>query len=418
MRTRPATASPRPPQAVSEAAGRPASARAAVLSSPPETGGAERLRIAFVMDTFDEGLGGAMVSAGRVVRALRQRHDVSVVSAGGHGDPHRVAMPGFVLPFRAMRAMRFTAAWPRRAILERAFADVDVVHVQLPFLLGFAAARIAREMGKPVVAAFHVQPENMLMNVDLRSETITRWLYRFWVNRFYDRADAVVCPSDFAERKLLRYGLGAPSFVVSNGTPPTFGPMAVTREPEHQGAFLLLMVGRLAAEKRHEVLFGALRLSKHADRVKLVVAGDGQRREELVRISRDLPHPPEIGFVSDDRLGRLYNSADLLVHCGEIELEGMAVLEAMSCGLPALVADAAESAAAQFALGPEFLFAPGDADDLAARLDFLIEHPTSLAAARGRALERARAYDFDAQVERLEDVYRFVIAQGRRSAHG
>lgn len=416
MRNRPATASSRPPQARSEAPSRPVRTRDGMLSSPPETGGAERLRIAFVMDTFDEGLGGAMVSAGRFVRAMRQRHEVRVVTAGGQGDPHRVAVPGFVLPFRAMKAMRFTGAWPRRAILERAFADVDVVHVQLPFLLGFAAARIAREMGKPVVTAFHVQPENMLMNIDLQSETITRWLYRFWVRRLYDRADAVVCPSEFAEKKLLRYGLRAPSFVVSNGTPPTFGPMPVAREPEHQGAFLLLMVGRLAAEKRHEVLFDALRLSKHADRVKLVVAGDGQRREELIRLSRDLPHPPEIGFVSDDRLGRLYNSADLLVHCGEIELEGMVVLEALACGLPALVADAAESAAAQFALGPEFLFAPGDAHDLAARLDFLIEHPASLAAARGRALARARAYDFDTQVERLEDVYRFAIAQRRGAA--
>ena len=64
--------------------------------------------------------------------------------------------------------------------------------------MSFGAAKVARRLGVPVVAAFHVQPENVLYNIGIRWGWPRRWLYRFWVRRFYDRADAVICPSPFA----------------------------------------------------------------------------------------------------------------------------------------------------------------------------------------------------------------------------
>jgi len=93
----------------------------------------------------------------------------------------------------------------------------------------------------------------------------------------------------------------------------------------------------------------------------------------------------------------------------------MAVLEAMSCGLPVFVADSPESAAARLALGPEFRFASGDAADLAARLDHHVERAAELATARERTYAAARAYAFETSVTRLVDVYRRVC-RGRDAA--
>jgi len=374
------------------------------------------VRIVFVADTLDDGLGGGPVSARRVVRALRQQHEVLVVTASGQPGPGRLRLPAFQLPLRAMRAMRFRLAVPRRRLLERAIAGADVVHLQFPFPVSFAALAAARRAGVPVVAGFHVQPENLLLNVGVRTERLSDALYRFWVRRFYDRADAVVCPSQFAERLLRAHGLRAPSFVISNGVPPGLRRRHFAREPAHEGRFLLLAVGRLASEKRHDVLFEALRLAKHADRVSLVVAGAGPLEPELRRAARELPSPTEIGFVDEERLERLYNTADLMVHCSEVELEGMAVLEALHCGLPALVADSPGSAATQFALGSDFLFRNGDPRDLAERIDQHVEHAAALAGARRRAVELAAHYAFDACVEELVAVYRGVQREGRRGA--
>ena len=94
-----------------------------------------RLRVAFVCDTFRAGVpSGGVVAARRLVEGLRRRHDVVVVSADADG-PDCVRMPAFQIPIRAMRDQGFVMAWPRRDLLARLFATVDVVHLQFPFWL-------------------------------------------------------------------------------------------------------------------------------------------------------------------------------------------------------------------------------------------------------------------------------------------
>ena len=50
----------------------------------------------------------------------------------------------------------------------------------------------AHRQGKPVVMSFHVQPGNILNNLGLSSPWLTKLLYKFFVWRFYSRADRVL----------------------------------------------------------------------------------------------------------------------------------------------------------------------------------------------------------------------------------
>jgi glycosyltransferase involved in cell wall biosynthesis len=264
-------------------------------------------------------------------------------------------------------------------------------------------------MGRPVVAAFHVQPENALLNVGIHAHWASEWIYKFWVQHLYDQVDAVVAPTAFAERKLREHGLTTPVTVISNGVPPDLVALPAEREPAHRGFFLILMVGRLATEKHQEVLLEAVRRSKHCEGIQVVIAGSGPREAELKALAAQLPRGAEIGFLPRDRLMRLFNSADLLVHCSEVELEGISVLEAMSVGLPVLVGQGAESAASDLALGDDFRFPVGDAAALAQRLDALIDRPEVVARARVAYRDAALQFDFDANVAKLVDLYRTVL---------
>ncbi len=366
-----------------------------------------RLRIAFVIDIFDGVKTGGVISAQRFVAGLRERHDVEVITTGPAG-PGRTELPALHPPIfrKLMREMGFVFARPRRQVLEAAFRRADLVHVQFPFLLGMRAAALARRMGKPLVAGFHVQPENMLRNVGLPSEgALVEGLYRLFCARLFDLADAVVCPSAFARDELVRRGLRVPAEVVSNGIDPRFTPGPAPEVAETGGEVLVLSVGRLAREKRHDVLIEGIRRSRHAGRVRLVVTGRGPEEARVRALAATLPLPAQVTFVTDDELLRLLRAADLLVHASEVELEGMAVLEAMGCGTPALVADAPASASPSLAAGPDFLFRPGDAGDLAAKLDHLLDDPAALPAARARCLERAPAFALSACVAKLEALY-------------
>jgi 1,2-diacylglycerol 3-alpha-glucosyltransferase len=373
-----------------------------------------KLKIAYVTDAINAGLGGAVVAARYVVDRLRAQHDVVIVSADARGSDV-VTMPGFQLPLRAMKDNEFVMAIPDRPSLARAIEAADVVHLQFPFLLSFAALAEARRIGRPVVAAFHIQPENALLNIGIRADSLAHFLYRTWVKRLYNRCDAVIVPSAFAARRLIEHGLVTPSFVISNGVPPDVHPVPHAREPGHEDEFTVLMVGRLAPEKRQEDLIEAVRRSRHSSKIRLVIAGAGPREPDLRRLTRLLPNGAEIGFVSRNRLMKLLASADLFVHCSEVELEGIAIIEAMGTGLPALVAQSRESAASELAIDDDFRFPAANPEALAAKLDALIENPLKLEQARVITRRRAEALQLDRSVEQIVSAYRFAIEGRKRS---
>jgi glycosyltransferase involved in cell wall biosynthesis len=376
-----------------------------------------RLRIAFVADTLHSHSGGGIISGEYVVERLRQ--DQTVVTVATDGDE---VVPGFQLPLRAMRTMGFVMARPDRTVLARVFANVDVVHLQFPFWLSFAALEEARRLRLPVVAAFHVQPENILYSLGAHSRWLNDVAYRLLITRFYSKADAVLCPTEFAAQKLRDHGLKTRTAVISNGVPPDVA-AAMTDDPgvKHRSPsdpFVILAVGRFAAEKHQDVIVEAVRISRHAAQIRLVLSGWGPRQDELERLASSLPHAAEVGFLSREKLIEDYRTADLFVHAGEVELEGMSVLEAMSAGLPALIADASESAASKFALNEDFRFPAGDPVALAAKIDALIEYPAKLAAAREPYREKAHRFDFAASVGELVALYRSVIGRGQAVESG
>ncbi|HEX9050402.1 MAG TPA: glycosyltransferase [Anaeromyxobacter sp.] len=373
-----------------------------------------RLHIAFISDTFDSPTAGGVRSARRFVEGLRARHDVTVVAAGVSGDGI-LELPAFYPPLvgKLMRRMGFVFAVPRRRPLEELFRRVDVVHVQFPFWLGLRAAAIANALGTPLVSAFHVQPENLLRNLGLRAPRLAAPIYRLFLRYLFDRSDAVVCPSAFALAELRAHGLRAPAEVISNGVPPGLGPTFVERPARHRGKLLVVAAGRFARDKRLDVTIEGVRRARNAARIQLVITGRGPREREVRRRAATLPVPAEVGFVSEAELRRLLAGADLLVHASEVELESLAVLEALACGTPALIARAPASAAPQFAVSEDFLFAPGDPDDLARRLDRLAEEPRLLSDARGLALALAGRHRFEDSLRRLEALYLRVA--GRRS---
>jgi 1,2-diacylglycerol 3-alpha-glucosyltransferase len=378
-----------------------------------------RLHIAYAIDTFDGVKTGGVISAKRFVAALRERHDVTVI-AGGPSGGGRVGLPRFTIPpfGRLMREMGFIFAWPSRSVLVPVLRRADVLHVQFPFWLGIRAAGLARSLGTPVVTSSQIQPENIFHNLGIHSQWVMDRTWRFFIKRLYGRSDFMVSPTAFAFEELRRHGLRVPTDIVSNGIPAQFHPGPAERDPRFRDRFVVLGVSRLAKEKRIEVIIEAVRRSRHAARIQLVLYGRGPEEERLRRLSASLPIPAEIRLAEEEEMPSLMRGADLLVHASDVELEGMAVLEALGTGLPTLVANAPMSATAALAINDQFRFPPGDSDELARRMDHLVEHPEQLAAAREACLAAAEGLRLEASITRMEAIYRQVArpAAARRQA--
>ena len=368
------------------------------------------MKIVFVADNVDGEKSGGVVSTRRFIDYFKKSDDLTVISSGKAED-NKIVFPAFYVPFakKQMQEMDFLFAWPNKKVLTEAIRGADLVHIQFPFFLGYQALKIARKLNKPVVFSFHVQPENLMWNIGLDYEWLNAFLYRFFNHTFYNKADLVLSPSEFGKKMLEKFAIRVPVEIISNGLPKQFKPKKCVKEPEFEDKFVILMVGRLAKEKRHDLVMQAIKQSKFKDKIQLVVTGQGALRAELIELGCTLPNPAFFEYVSQEKLISLFNTADLFVHASEIELEGMAVLEAIGCGLPALISDAEHSASAQFALNDDFLFSAGNLESLTARMDYWIEHETELKESKSAYLEKAQTYAFEASAQHARLLYQELV---------
>ena len=346
--------------------------------------------VTIVCDVLGEANNGTTIAAYNLIDSLKKRgHTVRVVCS----DQDRIGQPDYyVVPTinlgsivnKALERNSVSLAKADKKIINEAIKDADVVHVMMPFALGVKAAKLARRQHIPVTAGFHVQAENFTSHVAMMDFGIANYIFYHvvWM-LLYRHCSCIHYPTEFI-RKTFEKSVHrkTPAYVISNGVNTAFHPMCVERPERYRDKFVIQSTGRLSKEKTHYVLIDAVKKSKYRDRIQLVIAGKGPMYQRLTERSKDLPNPPEFIFLSRNDLVKQLNVSDLYVHPAEIEIESIACLEAIACGLVPVIANSRRSAARFFALDERNLFRNKNSTALARRIDYWIEHPREREAMR------------------------------------
>jgi alpha-1,6-mannosyltransferase len=97
---------------------------------------------------------------------------------------------------------------------------------------------------------------------------------------------------------------------------------------------LLCYAGRLAEMKHIDSLLAMMaRLSEDHPDYHLIIAGDGELRDEVSAAADASPHITWLPYIRErDELARFYSAADLFVHAGAMETFGLVSVEAQACG--------------------------------------------------------------------------------------
>jgi alpha-1,6-mannosyltransferase len=124
----------------------------------------------------------------------------------------------------------------------------------------------------------------------------------------------------------------------------------------------LLFVGRLLSEKAADVLWKALPEILQLPGVEVSVLGSGPAHQRFS--SAHWPGYHYLGYVSNRRqLAEVYRQHDILLAPGPYETFGLAVLEAMACGLVVVGPDRGGTAELLAEANSPFVFRAGDVAD-------------------------------------------------------
>ena len=412
----------------------------------------EPLKLLFVINNLYTRGNGLSASARRTITLLRERgHDVRVLSSGTaeQAQACNFTAPEFTLPARRfplaeaiISAQGYAFAKAKPKVIKQAVDWADVVHLEEPFGLQARTAHAAKRAGKPVLATYHIHPENITATIHLDGLwPLNALLLASWRRRIYALAQVVQCPSDSVRQRLQRWGLGDKLVTISNGvglapSKPAAGTKTECCAPDRRQTeakqtpgeaqpvgeqiYRLLVVGRFSREKDQATILKAMHHSRYASQIQLVFAGRGPTEKSLrraaSRLVRDgvLKHAPSFNFFDAAGLDAQAEQADLYIHAAFIEVEGLSCLEVLRHGVVPVIAHSPLTATSQFALDAHSRFKARDPKALARAIDYWLSDNDRRQTEAQKYLNIGAHYDINDCVSRLELVYR-KLASGKAS---
>jgi glycosyltransferase involved in cell wall biosynthesis len=379
------------------------------------------LTIIIGCDTFSPDVNGAATFEDNLAAGLVERgHNVHIVAPAAsrkHGtwtEEHN----GQKMTVHRMTSyrwyphdwLRFVSPVRLNAKCGRILDDVkpDVVHFQSHIMMGRGLSIEAEKRGIRMVGTNHVMPENLL-EFTLLPQRVRAWATQLaWdaAKRTFGRAQAVTTPTRRAA-EFLEKATGLKNvYAISCGIDahkytPDFTPRTENR---------IIFVGRVTGEKQIDVLLRAAKLLPADLDVKLEIVGGGDQKKNLEHLSEQLglaDRTTFTGYVTDDELRDAYTRATVLAMPSVAELQSIVTMEAMASGLPVVAANAMALPHLVHDGENGFLFEPGNAQELADRLETLLRLPQDeLDVFKRASLRLIAAHDIQRTLNTFESLYR------------
>ena len=309
------------------------------------------------------------------------------------------------VPVRLLNLLWHRAEWPPIELLA---GPVDVAHSAHPLLL---PARHAAQVVMVHDLFFLAHPE--------RTQAEVRRDYPALAGPHVRRADAVITPTHHTKALTAEtFGVAPERIYVCPPGAPVWRTLGTTPHVPADG--VILFVGTLEPRKNIGVLLDAYArlVTRYPAAPALVLAG-GATADAAPWLAR-LHEPPlagrarHLGYVSHAEREALYASARVLVLPSLDEGFGLPALEAMSAGIPVVVAR--RGALPEVVGDAGVLVDPTQPDELADALERLVRDDRHALSRADAGLARARAFTWDLAAATLHTAYGDAVARRHRRA--
>jgi glycosyltransferase involved in cell wall biosynthesis len=306
------------------------------------------LRIALFTGAYNHIADGVSLTLNRLVDYLGHKGAEVRVYAPTIERP-ALQHAGTLVPVRSIQApgrpdYRVSLGLTREAQRDLTAFRPNLFHIATPDFLGLSAIRLARRRRTMVVASYHTHFASYLDYYRLGALEGPTWAYLRW---FYNGCRHVYVPTPSMLQVLVDHGVRSELKLWPRGVESDlFNPARRSLEWRRSLGFsdddvVVAFVSRLVAEKGLDVVEGVAKGLHESGTVhRILIVGHGPERESL---QTGIPAAVFAGHLKGETLATAYASSDVFLFPSETETFGNVTLEAMSSGLPAVVADATGS---------------------------------------------------------------------------
>ncbi|MGZ8755167.1 MAG: glycosyltransferase [Acidimicrobiia bacterium] len=293
---------------------------------------------------------------------------------------------------RTLRAVRF---------LEREFGPIDILHSH--FYAGSGAVPgLAKKMGIPFV---HTEHSSRLVGDPAFAGSSRRG-----IEELFGQAASVMFVGADQLGFVRSLGINGRFEVVPNPVDDRLFHVGNSNFPEE---VRLVTVGNLIPMKRQALILEAVAEARIKDpRITLDIVGSGESQASLEALSERLGIASSVRFwgqVERSQVAELLSRSDIYVHASVTETFGVAIVEALLSGLPAVVTEAGGVTGSIPASMGITVDTPGAKEIAAAIIDVSIRLPGISGDAI--AAEARSRFSAKAVADRLGQIYREATGQ-------
>lgn len=247
---------------------------------------------------------------------------------------------------------KFYLCWQKRIVqwLEETDPDVLILEANLRYPSNRRAIRWMKKRGRPILGWGLGAPPLGGMLAPIRRRSRSAYLRLL---------DGLIAYSQTGAAQYRNMGMPASQvFVAINATKPRPSGNLPNRSQSAAHPLTILFAGRLQERKRLDVLFAACAALPNEIQPRVVIVGDGPARTHFEEIATQIyPKTEFVGPKYGDEIQPYFERADLFALPGT---GGLAVQQAMSYGLPVIVATGDGTQDDLVRPGNGWLVPPGD----------------------------------------------------------
>lgn len=205
---------------------------------------------------------------------------------------------------------------------------VDVIHAQSSLWGGISAAYVAKKYNIPLVITEHSSVK--------RGQYVRESYYKRIVNS-YKSADAIIAVGNGLKKEIEELTNRKDIKVIGNLVDLSlFNIRNIKRENDE---FIFFSVAFLEGEKGLDTLIKAFSMRFKNEKVRLVIGGDGSKREWLESIAKSEGIENQVTFtgaLSREEVASWMNKCDAFVLPSRYETFGVVYIEALASGKPVI----------------------------------------------------------------------------------